>query len=80
MKPRYVVSSVTGWAITPTGATTGPTPQTIWTVLDSAFCYRPVTKIRRGGGGSFRARTSFGDKGERQMRELADRLNAEDEQ
>jgi hypothetical protein len=72
MKPRFVVSSVTGYPIIASGATTGVGPRTIWSVLDSAVCYQEVTTVRH--------HYSYGDRGEREARKLADELNALEEQ
>ena len=70
---RYVVSSVTGYSITQMGATARK-PQTIWSVLDSGNCYLPVWRRSRG------QRNCFGTQGEQNMRALAARLNAEDDE
>jgi hypothetical protein len=70
MKPRYVVSSVTGYPIIESGATSGVAPKSIWSVLDSAFCFEPVTTVRH--------HYSYGERGEREARRLAAELNALD--
>jgi len=62
MKPRYVLASVTGWNITPSGATTGY-PRTIWTILDSGWCYRQASESR------------WGDHGRQELMCRAERMN-----
>lgn len=71
---RYVVSSVTGYAITASGATRKG--KTIWSVLDSAFCYVPVMEYARAT--TFMGATSFDRRGELRARAIAARLNALD--
>lgn len=51
---RFVVRSVTGYSITPSGSTSGG-PATIYSVLDSAVCYRQVYETNSMGGGKANA-------------------------
>lgn len=69
MSERYVVRSVTGWSIIPTGETTGAKAPTIWTVHDSAIGYRQVDHTNGA---------SYGERGERRARKVAAQMNAED--
>ena len=78
MSERYVVSKVTGFPISGMQPTNGK-KRTIWSVLDSAICYRPVSEYSHGGNQFQKKNTVYGEQGERNMRALADRLNAEDE-
>lgn len=53
MSARFVVSSVTGFAISPgAGRPNGRKPATIWYVLDSAYCFRTVDSFIGHGGHS----------------------------
>lgn len=70
MSERYVVRSVTGWSIIPSGASSRR-PGTIWSVHDSAICYQTVSVGSNAWWG--------GERGERRARELAARMNAEDD-
>jgi hypothetical protein len=81
MNDRFVVGSVTGWAITPasigsSGNRTGNAkPGIVWYVWDKAYGYEIVaefrTKMRKGG------RQGETISGEEQARALAERLNRE---
>jgi hypothetical protein len=75
MSDRFKVSSVTGYNVSPSGGT-GMKPQTIWTVLDSAFCYRPMTAFVKAHG--VLAESSFNERGEQRARAVAAELNAWD--
>ena len=69
--PRFVVRSVTGFAITPGSLeNTGGREKTIWYVLDSAYCYR---QVRFGG-----TYNSYGERGEKLARRFARELNKAD--
>lgn len=69
MRPRFVVSKVSGYPITPGAAASSRIPRTIWSVLDSANRYLPVN-----GPVTY---SRFGARGEQAMRALAAELNAE---
>lgn len=71
MAERFRVATVTGWPITKSTLNGGPRyqrpkPSTLYYVLDSAYCFRPV--------GEFNDR---GKSAEVKARALADRLNEE---
>lgn len=67
---RYVVGSVGGWPITPATLASGKNcalkERKLWYVLDSLCCYEIVAEFRHNNH-------------ERKARELAARLNAEEE-
>lgn len=64
--PRYVVSSVTGFTLTPNGRPA----VTIYAVLDRVNCYRVVKEWSRESGW---ARSS--KEGGRQAQQLAEQMN-----
>lgn len=66
-KTRYVVGSVTGYAINQATTNGERKPRTIWYVYDSANCYLPMAVPG----------LTFGERGEKKCRALARQLNAE---
>jgi hypothetical protein len=74
MSPRYVVSSVTGYPITPGAASSSTKSKTIWSVLDSGYCYLPVSAFVAHSPYN----SPFGEAGERNARHLAALMNALD--
>jgi hypothetical protein len=66
-RPRFVASSVTGYPITQKWE--AGKERTIWSVLDSAFSFRRVDNLTR--------RHRYGERGERNARALAAKLNAD---
>lgn len=72
-EPRYVVTTVTGWAITPAKHRPGQKAATVAHVLDSAYCYRIVRTFTGHGGNAWRKRPAI-----EKAQEYADWLNAWD--
>jgi hypothetical protein len=69
MSERFRLSSVTGYPIPPVGTwrRTEWKPRTIWSLLDSANCFRPVGK------------SGFGERARERLQRQADRMNALDQ-
>lgn len=70
-EPRFVVTTVTGWAITESHQRGGGNlkPPTIAYVLDSAYCFRVVGKFTSHGGNAWRKQSALA-KAERKAAEL----------